>query len=160
MDRPHGGTRILRDPHGRLARNADRGHGRQRHLLASEGDDRLEGGAGHDRLLGEEGNDTLDGGADDDLLWGGSGDDTFRVRAGAWSDTIKDFTDGEDTIDVTAFTDVTALSGLTIFADGTAAVVDLTSQGGGRLRLDNVAVSDLDADDFVFHDASMDGDSR
>jgi hypothetical protein len=73
---------------------------------------------------------------------------------GHGNDTIKDFTDGEDTIDVTA------LSGLTIFADGTAAVVDLTSQGGGRLRLDNVAVSDLDADDFVFHDASMDGDSR
>ena len=84
----------------------------------------------------------------------------FVFEPGHGNDTIKDFTDGEDTIDVTAFTDVTALSGLTIFADGTAAVVDLTSQGGGRLRLDNVAVSDLDADDFVFHDASMDGDSR
>ena len=128
-------------------------------VLAGEGDDRLEGGAGHDRLLGEEGNDTLDGGADDDLLWGGRGDDTFVFEPGHGNDTIKDFIDGEDTIDVTAFTDVTALSGLTIFADGTAAVIDLTSQGGGRLRLDNVAVSDPDADDFVFQDASMDGDS-
>ena len=128
-------------------------------VLAGEGDDRLEGGAGHDLLLGEEGNDTLDGGADDDDLWGGSGDDTFVFQPGHGNDTIKDFTDGEDMIDLSAFTDITAFSDLTIFADGSASVIDLTSQGGGRIRLDNVAVSDLDADDFVLHDASMDGDS-
>lgn len=29
-------------------------------------------------------------------------------------------------------------------------MIDLSSQGAGTVRLENVAVSDLDADDFVF----------
>ena len=36
------------------------------------------------------------------------------------------------------------------FEDGTTAVIDLTSQGGGTIRLEDTAVSDLDATDFTF----------
>ena len=127
-------------------------------LLGGEGDDRLEGGAGDDVLMGEEGDDTLDGGADNDVLYGSSGDDTFVFLAGHGTDTILDFTDGDDRIDLSAFSDITAFSDLTITADGTTAVIDLTSQGGGTIRLENTAVSDVDdADDFTFHGSSMDG---
>ena len=115
----------------------------------------LEGGAGSDALMGEEGDDTLDGGADNDVLYGGSGDDTFVFRAGHGTDTILDFTDGDDMIDLTALTDITAFSDLTITADGSTAVIDLTRQGGGTIRLEDTDVSDLDATDFTFYDDGM-----
>jgi len=35
-------------------------------------------------------------------------------------------------------------------------VIDLSSYGAGSVRLENVAVSDLDADDFVFHTSAPD----
>ena len=134
-------------------------------VLAGEGNDTINGGDGYDRLFGEEGDDSIDGGADGDLLYGGSGDDhltggagadTFVFEAGHGTDTVSDFTDGEDMIDLSALTGITAFSDLTITADGTTAVIDLTSQGGGTIRLENVPVSDLDADDFVFYEAPAD----
>ena len=120
-------------------------------VLAGEGDDQIEGGAGEDTLLGEEGNDTLTGGADDDWLHGGSGNDTFVFEGGHGNDTIQDFTDGSDMIDLTALTQITNWSDISslISADGTAVVIDLSTKGGGSIRLEGVAVTDLDADDFT-----------
>ena len=129
------------------------GKGGNDRLLGGEGDDTLKGGAGNDALMGEEGDDTLDGGADDDVLYGGSGEDTFVFQASHGTDTILDFTDGDDTIDLSALTDITAFSDLTINDDNGTAVIDLTSHGGGTIRLDDTAVSDLDATDFTFDDS-------
>jgi Ca2+-binding RTX toxin-like protein len=65
------------------------------------GNDLLEGGAGNDLLFGQGGDDTLIGGAGDDLMSGGSGADTFVWLAGdTGSDTVFDFTLGEDTLDL------------------------------------------------------------
>ena len=104
--------------------------------------------------MGEEGDDTIDGGADDDTLWGGSGDDTFVFQAGHGNDTIKDFKDvtgGEnDTIDLTAFTGITAFSQLTINQDGDDTKIDLSSQGGGLITIEDFTSTDLDATDFDF----------
>ena len=108
-------------------------------LIDGSNDTRIVGLGGNDRLLGGEGDDRLEGGADNDVLYGGSGDDTFVFLAGHGTDTILDFTDGDDRIDLSAFSDI-------------------TSQGGGTIRLENTAVSDVDdADDFTFHGSSMDG---
>ena len=124
-----------------------------------DADDFIFLGGGHDTIVGDRGHDTLDGGAGDDTLiggagndslWGGTGADTFVFAAGHGNDTIKDFTDGDDAIDLTAFTEITGFSDLTITADGTAAVIDLSAQGGGTIRLEDVDVDDLDADDFLF----------
>ena len=129
---------------------------------AHAGDDVLYGGAGNDVLYGDSsdqigsGNDTLDGGAGDDLMWGGAGADTFVFQAGHGNDTIKDFTDGEDSIDLTQITGITAFDDLTITADGTTAVIDLSDYGGGEIRLENVAVTDLDAEDFNLYEAPVD----
>ena len=46
-------------------------------------------------------------------------------------------------------------------ADGSAAVIDLTAHGGGTIRLESFAASNLDAEDFQFYeppaDAGADG---
>ena len=128
------------------------GHGGNDHLLGGEGADRLEGGAGHDMLAGEEGADTLDGGTGDDDLWGGGGADTFVFQAGHGSDTIEDFENGADGIDLTALTGITAFSDLSLAADGDDVVIDLTSHGGGTIRLAKTSLTDIDASDFTFYD--------
>ena len=115
-----------------------------------EGDDRITGGAAFmDILVGGEGDDTIAGGAGTNHLHGGEGDDTFVIAAGQTLTTIYDFTNGDDTIDLSNI-GITEFSDLTITADGDDAVIDLSSQGAGTVRLENVDVADLDADDFVF----------
>ena len=71
--------------------------------------------------------DTIDGGADDDAMFSGSGHDTFVFGLGHGSDTIKDFAGGYD-------------------------VIDLTTQGGDTIRLENIDATGLDAEDFVFQE--------
>ncbi|WP_017021540.1 Ig-like domain-containing protein, partial [Aliivibrio logei] len=73
-------------------------------LNGSTGDDVVIGSDNADIILGHEGNDILIGGLGDDILVGGTGEDIFKwvdqgVSTG--SDTIKDFTVGEDLIDLT-----------------------------------------------------------
>ena len=119
--------------------------------------DNLNGGAGDDTLDGGAGDDTLDGGAgDDDTMSGGTGNDTFVFGADHGNDTIKDFTDGEDLIDLTQITGIDAFDDLTITADGTTAVIDLSGYGGGEIRLENVAIADLDEQDFSFYEPPAD----
>ena len=69
----------------------------------------LNGTAGVDVLQGHQGNDVIDAGAGNDvirdgggvdLLTGGAGADTFILSADGETDTITDFTLGEDTIDL------------------------------------------------------------
>ena len=126
------------------------------------GDDALYGGAGNDFLYGDssdqigEGDDTLDGGTGDDVMWGGAGDDTFVFAAGHGNDTIRDFTDGDDLIDLSQISDITGFGDLTITADGTTVVIDLTAHGGGTIRLENFSVNDLDAADFEFYEPPVD----
>ena len=75
-------------------------------------------------------------------------------QAGHGTDTVLDFTVDDDTIDLSAFTGITAFSDLSITAAGTTAVIDLSSHGGGTIRLENVTDTDLDAGDFTFYDTT------
>ena len=135
------------------------------------GDDTLYGGAGDDTLLGDGGsvaagdtsNDTLDGGAGDDTLTGGWGTDTFVFQAGHGDDTITDFFLAGDLIDISQITGITGFDDLTITADGDDIVIDLTSHGGGTIRLENGAMEttnsgldNLDATDFLFYEPPVD----
>ena len=67
------------------------------------GRDILNGGDGDDTLIGDGGNDTLSGDRGDDRLVGGGGIDTFVFKRKAGDDTLADFADGVDRIDVSAF---------------------------------------------------------
>ena len=109
-----------------------------------EGDDQITGSAGLiDILVGGEGDDTIDGGTGTNHVHGGEGDDTFVIQSGQTLTTIYDFTDGDDQIDLSNISGITGFDDLTITADGTDVVIDLSSQGAGTVRLENVAVSEL-----------------
>ena len=120
-------------------------------LYGGAGDDTMGGGVGDDTLYGGADDDTMGGGVGDDILDGGAGDDTFVFEAGHGNDTIKDFTDGEDLIDLSAFVGITSFDDLTITQDGENTVIDLTAHGGGTITLEGVTASDLDADNFTVY---------
>ena len=120
-------------------------------LYGDGGDDILYGGADDDTLDGGSGDDTLDGEAGTDRLTGGLGADTFVFAAGNGADTITDFFPEEgDRIDLSAFADLAGFASLALTADGTDTVLDLRAHGGGTVRLEGVAVSDLLAADFLW----------
>ena len=137
-------------------------------LYGEAGNDSLYGGAGNDTLYGGAGNDTLDGDAGDDTLSGGAGDDRFYVRAGDDSlsggpgddvfsvffghgdDTILDFTDGEDLIDLSRFNALSGFDELAVSSDSDGVTIDLMAHDGGTIRLEGFDIADLDAGDFIF----------
>ena len=130
-------------------------------IMAGTGDDTVYGGAGDDTLGGQAGVDVLYGGAGADILHGGGDDDTLTGGAGAdlfsyklepafGRDTIKDFTDGEDQIDL-RHSGVSGFDAVSATQEGSNVEIALSSQNGrGTIVLEDFNLSDLDASDFVF----------
>jgi Ca2+-binding RTX toxin-like protein len=151
-------------------------------LRGKGGDDDLNGGSGRDVIYGNGGNDLINGGNQADILSGGRGDDVINGGSGsdvitgglgddvltgngqadifvmnfrAGNDTITDFDDGNDLIDITAFglssgdfaTDVAP--GLA--TQGSGVSLDLSVLGGsGVLLIEFTALADISAADFIF----------
>jgi Ca2+-binding RTX toxin-like protein len=118
-------------------------------LYGGNNNDRLSGGNDDDQLYGDSGNDRLDGGTGTDLLTGGDGQDLFKFTTGTGSDTVADFVNGADLIDLTAnaaansFADVQA----GMAQVGTDVVITLVAD---VLTLAGVNVAAIDATDFLF----------
>ena len=72
------------------------------------GNDSIIGNDSDNKLRGNKGADTLNGGLGQDVLTGGMGKDTFEIQPGNGNAVVKDFTDGEDKILVTAPVPVSA----------------------------------------------------
>ena len=119
-------------------------------LLGGPGDDRLYGGIGNDTLEAGPGDDRLWGGPDDDMLDGGEGDDAFVITAGGGNDTILDFGNGADIVDLAAFADIRSTADLTLLQQDSHLVIDLSGQGGGTLTLQDFNESDITDAHFVF----------
>ena len=121
------------------------------------GNDIVNGDAGNDTLNGGANNDTLNGGANDDdligqdgndTLTGGSGADAFVFDDGHGADTVTDFQNGVDTVDLTAVGGVDEFGDLVITDTGPGVLIDY---GTGTVLLANVGnVGDVDASDFLF----------
>ena len=118
-------------------------------LVGGEGADTIEGGADDDWIYGGEGVDTITGGTGDDTLTGGAGADKFVFASGDGNDTITDFENGTDTIDLSAITAITGFSALTITQVGDDTKIDLGTNVG-EIILEDFTSTDLDATDFDF----------
>ncbi|MDE0512862.1 MAG: pre-peptidase C-terminal domain-containing protein [Gammaproteobacteria bacterium] len=118
-------------------------------LMGGPGDDRLYGGIGNDTLEGGPGDDQLRGGPDDDMLDGGEGDDVFFIAA-AGNDTVLDFGNGEDRIDLAAFREIQSVEDLDMQQQETGVVIDLSAWGGGTVILADFDMADVTDSHFVF----------
>ena len=135
------------------------------------GDDEMYGGNGDDRIFGGKGNDILTGGEGNDYLKGGPGEDTFIVDGddmdvlygGTEKDTfqffpsnlgggsIKDFSDGEDVIDLTEFTGINSMDDLDIVSHGDNVRIELSGTDYlTTIILSDFDVNNLDNSDFLF----------
>ncbi len=72
-------------------------------LWGDGGKDKLYGDKGKDTIKGGDGRDKLYGGKGDDKLTGGAGKDVFVFKKQEGKDTITDFENGKDKIDLKAF---------------------------------------------------------
>jgi|GEM_PF-912036 len=119
-------------------------------LYGGGGNDMLNGQAGNDYLYGDNGNDILNGGAGNDSMTGGTGADTFVFEASVAEniDKVKDFTNGDDKLDLGSF-------GFASFADVQALATDagwalkLDFGGSNLLYLEGFALADFDASDVI-----------
>lgn len=123
------------------------------HTGAGNGlDNWLRGNGGVNSLFGLEGDDRLDGRTGHDTLTGGAGADCFVFKCGYGSDTIMDFTDGSDRIDLSGF------SGIDDFGDLAGKIAEkgdhlvIAFNDTDRLVLKNAAAhgAELRAEDFIF----------
>jgi Tol biopolymer transport system component len=114
-------------------------------LTGLRGNDILNGGDGSDYLSGGKGFDTLNGGLGNDNLAGGAGNDVFVLGAGLGVDTISDFTNSQDTIQL--------INGLTFgqlsISPGTnGTLIRLAGSGEVLASLTGVAPNLIGSEDF------------
>jgi Ca2+-binding RTX toxin-like protein len=119
-------------------------------LKGGGGDDLLRGGLHTDILLGGGGNDRLEGGLGSDRLTGGAGADVFVFTnfAGEGIDTITDYNDAQDRIDLqdfnfSAFADVLALT------TQVGANLEINFGGGDKLIIENFLLADFNSVDVI-----------
>ncbi|MBU2992677.1 calcium-binding protein [Octadecabacter sp. 1_MG-2023] len=138
-------------------------------LYGKDGNDILFGGDGDDILRGDAGDDALYGGLGTDQFYGGLGNDTFifsdvlESPDSAARDIIRDFTQGEDLINVSQLSspafDFIGSSGFSGSAPEIRAVVgatgdtnlylDTDGNGAADMRILVSGVDGLTSDDFI-----------
>lgn len=124
--------------------------------VPTEGDDVLVGTPDPDTLLGLGGNDDISGLGGDDTLNGGTGADTFVFGQTSGNDTVTDFTQGADLIDVQDFGPDFDLADVLANAQQDGANTVLTLDAGTTITLENVTATDLVEADFVLAEAADD----
>jgi Tol biopolymer transport system component len=115
-------------------------------LTGRQGNDILVGGGGSDNLFGGKGFDTLNGGLGNDNLVGGAGNDVFVLGARLGIDTIYDFVNGQDTVQL--------INGLTFgqlsISPGTnGTLIRVASSGEVLASLTGVAPNSIAPEDFL-----------
>ena len=121
------------------------------------GIENITGSPNRDILTGDSNANVLTGGAGNDDLTGGDGNDIFKFAGSHGSDDIRDFTQNEDKIDLSAFRSIASVDDLKIIK-GTDTEIDLSSPslGGGEIELEGFDTSStggkvLTDDDFIFY---------
>ncbi|MCB1516994.1 MAG: hypothetical protein KDJ19_05180 [Hyphomicrobiaceae bacterium] len=138
-------------------------------LKGQSGKDTLAGKSGNDQLLGGSQNDTLDGGADDDILkgqsgndrlivgkgndkaTGGSGDDRFIFGKHEDTNTITDFQNNRDRIDLKAFGFASKAQALSKFQEVGSSTNDMIKFEfkGTTIKVKGIDMPQLDNSDII-----------
>ena len=133
--------------------------------LLEDGDDGvvLVGGSGPDTIDGGDGDDILIGGADDDMLSGGTGADTFLYTSTTdGDDTILDFGDGADVVDLDALFDALGAGDtearadlVKITDDASGSVLTISGEGAFSITFDSVNLNLAGTETFGEFDAAQ-----
>lgn len=117
-------------------------------LRGGRGWDSLTGGGGADQLSGKAGRDFLVGGHGSDILSGGAGRDVFVFGRKHGQDHITDFCPGTDHIDLSTLRGgIDSFDDLVVRQRGDNTLI---ITGEGKIWIEDLHRSDLDADDFIF----------
>lgn len=110
----------------------------------------VKGNAGNNILVGQGAQDQLDGGKGKDRLTGGSDSDSFVFLKGYDTDTIVDFGDGDDLLNILGFKNADSYSEIKRLMSDHGDDVWITFGGGDKLILKAIAKSELLEDHFTF----------
>jgi Ca2+-binding RTX toxin-like protein len=124
-------------------------------LIGGAGNDTLTGGGGLDSLVGGLGDDRFIDTADSQIYEGGAGRDVFVFADGHGNDSIRDFTQGLDRIDFSAFAgigfnDLLITNGGAGTPEDPAFVVISANGGTDSVGFNLTAPTTLLASDFIF----------
>ncbi|MCR6498710.1 M10 family metallopeptidase C-terminal domain-containing protein [Shinella sp. CPCC 101442] len=129
-----------------LASSADNAGGAQGDTYSSI--ENLRGGAGNDVLIGNSGKNKIDGGSSSNMLTGGKGADLFVFAKNHYGDTITDFTDDVDRIDLRSY-DFASASSVLDKAVQVHGDVEIRMSRLSVLTLKDFSKANLDAGDFL-----------
>ena len=118
--------------------------------LGTGWDDLIVGGAGNDTLSGSGGDDVLMDGAGQDRMTGGAGADIFVLAKDGATDTITDFTPGQDRLDLSGWGLLRSPAQLTMQATATGMTIAYADEmlvvqraGGGSIAPSSLRLADL-----------------
>jgi Ca2+-binding RTX toxin-like protein len=120
------------------------------HGTGNELGNTVTGNAGDNTLKGLAGLDFLNGGRGNDILTGGADQDNFVFAKGGDTDTVTDFTQGSDYVDIEKFSGISDFASLSPHISQHGQDTWITFGHGDKLILEHVTASALTSDDFVF----------
>ena len=138
---------LFNDDRRSLIENAKGGSGNDV-ILGNLGKNVLLGNGGNDKLRGAEGRDKLDGGRGTDTLTGGKDADVFVFKKGYGHDTISDFKNNVDDIDLRSY-DFSSVGKVLSKADQVGGDVHIELGGDDVLIIKKFNLSNLDKADFL-----------
>lgn len=118
--------------------------------VASATGSTVKGNSGNNILVGQGATDQLDGGRGKDRLTGGGDTDYFMFLKGYGADTIVDFRDGDDLLNILGFKNADSYSELKRLMSQHGDDVWITFGSGDKLILKDTEKSDLLEDHFTF----------
>jgi Ca2+-binding RTX toxin-like protein len=112
----------------------------------------------NDIITGNAFDNTLEGQGGNDVLTGGAGSDNFVFRLSSGNDTVTDFTNGQDRIDIHDYTTFTQdpsssfaawIASASVEQQGANTLIHLDANNS--ILLSNVAKASLAMNDFILH---------